>query len=297
MINILDNNNYLDQTKSTENPFSNSKSHMLKENLFRTACIIKKLTVDIQDNLRTLAESAFSNTILPGPKIIKIFLLDQQVQNLSKFQGFLDFMETKEISNNTFLENFLKILVFLLKLKNTNEQALEDYKICLSREQSLKFMCMNAALSFKDFLKNEQSITILTSGTLKPFKIIEGQLDTDFEKKLSTTLEIEKWRKQLMAFKMRNLLDLHYKDLKFTYEVRDDPKLLGKCLRFLGQICTSTKEGVLIFLPSYKMLDNYKAKLETLGSDETIKEKDIYFEDKENSNYIFKEFSVRLLYF
>jgi Rad3-related DNA helicase len=155
---------------------------------------------------------------------------------------------------------------------------------------------MNPALSFKDFMNQGQVHTILSSGTLRPFAFLEEQLDFQFDHKIVAKLEIDKWKRQLMVFKLDHLFRYEKGQLKFTFNRINQIELLGKCLKFIEHASRVTREGVLVFLPSYRVLENYKEVLQgKKGKDlmgVLVKNKDVFFEDKVDSTFLFQDFRV-----
>jgi len=126
---------------------------------------------------------------------------------------------------------------------------------------TLSFWCLNPAVCF-DQLKTEVRSVVLTSGTLSPMDTFASELDVRFPVTLEADHVID--RKQIFAGTLshgpsgRNIRAV-YRNTE-TYEFQDE---IGKLV--LG-VCQRIPHGVLIFLSSYKMLDNLKNRWQANGT-------------------------------
>ena len=59
-------------------------------------------------------------------------------------------------------------------------------------------MCMNPSIPFISFLKSKQLCTILMSGTLRPFDLIESKLGKKFDSKVFVTPDLNIWKQKLL---------------------------------------------------------------------------------------------------
>ena len=274
-----------------------SEVKFVKSELFHTVCGLAKLVRNISNNLETLSVSSHVDRILSGSKIVGLFELDSDLVEFDELQTLFLWLEDMDLVKNNFLETFLRLLLRVVHLHGTDPAHLNDYKVCMSSENKFKFMCMNPALSFKSFLNHEQACNILMSGTLRPFQLLEAQLDCKFEAEVVACPDIDKWKKQLMLVKMENLFSFAKGSLQFKYKTRNDQDLLRSCLRFVDSISRTTTEGVLVFLPSYNVLHNYRSQLFSCGHTVNLfkRNKSVFFEDKENNSELFIEYRVGAL--
>ena len=216
-------------------------------------------------------------------------------------EDILTFIDGKDIAT-TFLEKFLYNYMYILKLKATDPRLLQEYKICGEENFKFNFLCMDPSIPFKQFLDNGQAGNIITSGTLRPFDLFESRLDTKFDLKLDVHPDLEAWRKKLMVCKQSSLFTFSDKKrIRFTYATREDSRLRESCLRYIASLAKITNEGVLIFLPSYSVLEKYSNNLGRSGTLRDFVEASgkVFFEKKgENYEHVFSQFSVNFfIYF
>jgi len=115
---------------------------------------------------------------------------------------------------------------------------------------TLNFWCLNPGVAFDD-LKQETRSIVLTSGTLSPMATFASELDVKFPISLEANHVIDKnqvWVGTLANGPTNYSLNATYRNAQ-TMNFRDE---VGRML--LG-VCSSIPHGVLIFLPSYNMLN------------------------------------------
>ena len=138
-------------------------------------------------------------------------------------------------------------------------------------EIKLKIFCYNPGLLFKDFIGNNPYALILTSGSLKPFDILEKELGIHFD----ITLENEHIIKN-DQFKFAIIDKVKHNgnsyELKLDLYNRNNDNIIES----LGEIIfnftkINNKGGILVFFSSYKYLETCYAKWEKYKIIEKIK--------------------------
>ena len=112
------------------------------------------------------------------------------------------------------------------------------------------FWCLNPAVSFETFKEETRSI-VLTSGTLSPMASFSSELDVPFSQRLEANHVIDRrqvWIRTLSHGPTGQSLNATYRNAE-SYAFQDE---LG---RVVAQVCETVPHGVLLFLPSYAMLN------------------------------------------
>jgi Fanconi anemia group J protein len=125
---------------------------------------------------------------------------------------------------------------------------------------TLNFWCLNPAVCFDD-LKQETRSIVLTSGTLSPMGTFASELDVKFPITLEANHVIDKsqvWVGTLAAGPTNYSLNATYRNAN-TFEFQDE---VG---RMVLEVCRVIPHGVLVFLPSYKMLNNLTERWQATG--------------------------------
>jgi len=149
------------------------------------------------------------------------------------------------IENLKFIYQNLQDFVMVLKIKSMGPHP--------NFELSVK--CLNSALSFKTLAAETLSI-VVASGTLSPQTSFEGELQTKFVIKLSAShvVKSEQVLKIVLSTGVGNeLFELNRKTQR-DLKVQDD---IG---RSILELCRIVPNGVLVFLPSYKLLQILKTR-------------------------------------
>nr|XP_020642475.1 Fanconi anemia group J protein isoform X1 [Pogona vitticeps] len=118
---------------------------------------------------------------------------------------------------------------------------------------TLHFWCLNPTVAFSDLSGHVRSI-VLTSGTLSPMDSFSSELGVKFSIQLEANHVIRKsqvWVGTVGAGPKGRSLCATFQHTE-TYEFQDE---VGELLL---SICQTIGQGVLCFLPSYKMLDKLK---------------------------------------
>lgn len=181
------------------------------------------------------------------------------------------------------LEFFLRRYIQLKKYTERSPEIFEHFKLCVEDGVRFRFMCLNAKVAFLPFLKERQMCTILMSGTLRPFSLIEAKLGIEFDCKIAAEPNLQKWRKQLIVTKLPSIFDYSAQSkVRYTFEFRNNALFHRNCIRFISDLSKTTREGVLVFVPSYSVLKIFQ---KTILSNPKLKEnlqrvKRIFFEKK-----------------
>ncbi len=144
----------------------------------------------------------------------------------------------------------------------------DDYSLVLQRrvrdfqlDVTLNLWCLNAAVSFQPISTMARSV-IVTSGTLSPLRSFAGELGTEFQvtKSLPHVINV---RKQLHVGVVARGPGAVLFDATFTgsstFAFQDS---LGEAIE---SYCKLVPSGVLVFLPSYRLLDKLRARWEGTG--------------------------------
>ncbi|KAG1691372.1 hypothetical protein DVH05_027034 [Phytophthora capsici] len=118
-----------------------------------------------------------------------------------------------------------------------------DLKMCI--------WCLNAAVAFSDIASQARSV-ILTSGTLSPMESFAGELGVDFPIRLEAN-HVVNMRKQVFIGAIMN--GPGNVDLQSTYNNQQDPRYQDSMGQLLLQYSQSIPGGILMFFPSYSLLN------------------------------------------
>ena len=118
--------------------------------------------------------------------------------------------------------------------------------------RSLQAYCFNPGLSFLVLAEKKPRSVILTSGTLTPMDIVETDLKIPFEIKLVQGHIIDE-SQVLLQIVTRDCSNYLF---NFNYANRSNLRQLKNLGTLLAEICAETPGGVLIFFPSYYMLND-----------------------------------------
>jgi hypothetical protein len=139
------------------------------------------------------------------------------------------------------------------------------------------------------------------SGTLRPFDLVESKFKTKFDSKIFVTPDLVKWRKKLLFCKLSTVFGNSNTDkIKFTYQTRNDNVLKKNVISFITSVSQTTKEGVLVFFPSYTVLEIYANMLRQnqVLRNNLKRTKQFFFEKKgESVDNLMRQFKVRVFIF
>jgi len=126
---------------------------------------------------------------------------------------------------------------------------------------NLHFWCLNPAVCFND-LKNECRSVVLTSGTLSPIVTFASELDAKFPITLEADHVID--RKQVWVGTLSHGPSGH--NLNATYRNTETLAFQDEVGRLVESVCHKVPHGILLFLPSYKMLDTLTNRWQMTGT-------------------------------
>ncbi|TYZ61577.1 hypothetical protein PybrP1_000774 [[Pythium] brassicae (nom. inval.)] len=135
----------------------------------------------------------------------------------------------------------------------TNTNGGWEFKMCI--------WCLNAAVAFADVVKAARSV-ILTSGTLSPMDSFAGELGADFPIRLEANHVVD-MRKQVFAGAiMRGPGGV---DLSSTYANQQEFRYQDSMGQLLLQYAQIVPGGILMFFPSYSLLDKLATRWRQTG--------------------------------
>ena len=183
-------------------------------------------------------------------------------------------------------------IFMLLEYMNTRESIYrDDYRMAVVRTQARKkggagkgwmgkgenalvnvinlhFWCLNPAVCF-DELKDICRSIVLTSGTLSPIVTFASELDVKFPITLEADHVID--RKQVWVGTLSHGPTGH--NLNATYRNTETLTFQDEIGKLVESMCRNIPHGILVFLPSYKMLDNMVNRWQATGTWAGILEK------------------------
>jgi len=183
-------------------------------------------------------------------------------------------------------------IFMLLEYMNTRESIYrDDYRMAVVRSQARKkggagkgwmgkgenalvnvinlhFWCLNPAVCF-DELKDICRSIVLTSGTLSPIVTFASELDVKFPITLEADHVID--RKQVWVGTLSHGPTGH--NLNATYRNTETLTFQDEIGKLVESMCRNIPHGILVFLPSYKMLDNMVNRWQATGTWAGILEK------------------------
>ena len=141
---------------------------------------------------------------------------------------------------------------------------------------AMRFLWFNPGIIFKSVADKKVRSIILASGTLKPFDILEEQLQTKFPIKLENGHIILK-SQLLFSVVSRGVDNIQ---LNMEYSNRNNIKMIKDCGQRVLQIISEVKGGVLVFFPSYdlktKLIDCWKNTKAYIRNSKELSEVTIY---------------------
>uniref|UniRef100_A0A7M4EXB3 DNA 5'-3' helicase n=1 Tax=Crocodylus porosus TaxID=8502 RepID=A0A7M4EXB3_CROPO len=209
----------------------------------------------------------------------------EKEEKVARFDGGEELIEIPTVSSATqfVLNGLFMVLTYLFK---DNSRFADDYRVALqqtyvwtsetqvdisdrngffprpkhkrsSRQKTavhmLNFWCLNPAVAFSDLSDNVRTI-VLTSGTLSPMDSFSSELGVKFSIQLEANHVISNsqvWVGTIGAGPSGRKLCATFQHAE-TFEFQDEVGAL------LLSVCHTVGQGVLCFLPSYKLLDKLK---------------------------------------
>lgn len=92
----------------------------------------------------------------------------------------------------------------------------------------------------------------MTSGTLSPLASFEAELQIEFKQKLENPHVINTEQVNISILRR----GLGSSEFKFDYQSRDNHEMIDDLSSTIAKLCTRVPGGILIFFPSYKLLND-----------------------------------------
>ncbi|XP_063655195.1 Fanconi anemia group J protein isoform X4 [Pan troglodytes] len=214
----------------------------------------------------------------------------QKEEKISPIYGKEEAREVPVISASTqiMLKGLFMVLDYLFR---QNSRFADDYKIAIQQTYSwtnqidisdkngllvlpknkkrsrqktavhvLNFWCLNPAVAFSDINGKVQTI-VLTSGTLSPMKSFSSELGVTFTIQLEANHIIKNsqvWVGTIGSGPKGRNLCATFQNTE-TFEFQDEVGAL------LLSVCQTVSQGILCFLPSYKLLEKLKERWLSTG--------------------------------
>ena len=190
----------------------------------------KKVYIQLNIALLELLKNSYE---FYNEKQSKIFLI---IQLLSLSVSFLN---NKDIYNSYYL--------YICKERNLLNMA-ENIDIII------KIFCFNPGIAFQEIIQAKPLALILTSGTLRPFDILENELGIKFNISFESKHIINK-----NQFKFTIIKEADYGGIKtefrFDLSNRNNENMIISLGETILNLCkTKNNGGILVFFPSYKFL-------------------------------------------
>ncbi|CAI5724717.1 unnamed protein product [Peronospora effusa] len=118
-------------------------------------------------------------------------------------------------------------------------------------ELKMCIWCLNAAVAFSDIANQAHSV-ILTSGTLSPMESFAGELGVNFSIRLEANHVVNMRKQVFIGAVMHGPGNV---DLQSTYNNQQDPRYQDSIGHLLLQYSQVIPGGILMFFPSYSLLN------------------------------------------
>lgn len=126
---------------------------------------------------------------------------------------------------------------------------------------TLSLWCLNPAVAFRQVAAHTRSV-ILTSGTLAPLESFASELGIPFTVRLEAP-HVVNMQRQVWAGVIASDPSGH--PLQATYQYTNNPEFLDALGKTIFDLCRLIPDGVLIFFPSYSLLDRVSARWKVTG--------------------------------
>ncbi|XP_073171520.1 Fanconi anemia group J protein [Lepidochelys kempii] len=255
-------------------------SGQLKERGYETSCKVWSG----KEMLTILHNMGITNATFPILQKHFAAVLEKE-EKVSNLHGGDELIEVPIVSPATqiMLKGLFMVLLYLFK---DNNRFADDYRVALQQTyvwtnekqldipdknaffaqpkhqrssqqkiavHTLNFWCLNPAVAFSDLSGNVRTI-VLTSGTLSPMDSFSSELGVKFTIQLEANHVIHNsqvWVGTIGAGPKGRKLHATFQHTE-TFEFQDEVGAL------LLSVCQTVDQGVLCFLPSYKLLDKLK---------------------------------------
>jgi len=141
-----------------------------------------------------------------------------------------------------------------------SETATGSASSMLGNTLKVNFWCLNPAVCFGD-LKDDVRSIVLTSGTLSPMASFSSELDVKFPVQLEANHVVNK--QQVWIGTLSHGPTGH--NLNATYRNTESFSFQDEIGRLTLSVCQNMSRGILLFLPSYKMLTKLSERWQSTG--------------------------------
>ena len=193
------------------------------------------------------------------------------------------------------IKNFLDLTIKLWKdskFEKQQKKQIMNFRLNIEKKENnlnLNLWCLSPSFAFKEIEKIGIHSIILTSGTLSPIKNFIKELDIDFDY-IYKGNHVINTKKQLFSSVLTKYInnDIKY-NINFSYNNRGNSEMISFIGEQIFKICKIVKEGILVFFPSYYLMESYFKNWKDILK-EIKKEKKIFKEikGKENNKLIEK---------
>ncbi|XP_071431163.1 Fanconi anemia group J protein isoform X2 [Pithys albifrons albifrons] len=216
----------------------------------------------LQKHLLTVLEKEEKMSVHGREELVEIPVVSPATQIVLKGLFMVLLCLFKE--NSRFADDYRVALQQTYTWTNENQQEDSDSSSFFARPRHrkksrqktlvhmLNFWCLNPAVAFSDL--SEVRTIVLTSGTLSPMDSFSSELGVKFSIQLEANHVIRNsqvWVGTVGAGPSGRRLCATFRHTE-TFEFQDEVGAL------LLEVCQAVGQGILCFLPSYKMLDKLK---------------------------------------
>ena len=195
----------------------------------------------------------------------------------------------------------VNIIINLLKILsnfNENNDQIDSYKFFIcdqilqidnsssKKTRFLKIMCFNPALALNDIINENPYSIIFTSGTLKPFEILETEFNVKFDIKIENIHNINASQ---CHFSIIKSIDYNGKIINFNFTLnnRENQEMLLALGEIIYNLCKTNDRGTVIFFPCYSLLNEcYKLWDDNHTIEKIDKIKKVIKDSRENKFFI-----------
>ena len=211
--------------------------------------------------------------------------LEKCISLLKNLKLCYEFFYLKESKISLILKLLILIFNFLFNPEITDYYGLflvdeqNQNNLANNKERKLKVFCFNPEIAFKEIISRKPFAVILTSGNLKPFDILEKELNIKFD----ITLE----NKHIInndQFKFTIIKSMEYNNIINNFNFKMANKGNKQMILALGEIiiklCSiNINGGILVFFPSYSFLQNCYFTWQDFKIDKKIEKYKIIYKD------------------
>ncbi|GLE00638.1 hypothetical protein PINS_up009395 [Pythium insidiosum] len=142
-----------------------------------------------------------------------------------------------------------------------------EFKLCI--------WCLNAAVAFSDVVRQVRSV-ILTSGTLSPMDSFAGELGTEFPIRLEASHVVDMRRQVFIGAVMNGPGGV---DLSCVYRNQQEFRFQDSMGELLHQYAQVVPGGLLMFFPSYMLMEKLETRWRQTGVWARIEERKKVFKE------------------